>query len=362
MKTTIDKNYTEQIEDFTIKLAFCIAKSLYKPTIEFVHDSLNELPAEDFLKIGFYLDPFEKIAYLSTNGINTQNEILTHKLIKDHFPVQKIISTEIDINPRLTFTENSWMRIKNSYTDQNHLIKSSGIRQIDSNFNIYDKITKIAAVINPVSAMLAGALMGGVGGYGAGELLSRIGDGAYEPKEKKDKKKRTLAILGALGLTLPGLWWASLSARYGPNTESKGLQLKNIFSSWPFDKDAGHKINSDNLIEQCINDIKNSPMNNLEINSKKTISYITKKANINPFCKLLLNSMLKSASILENNTIIKPSNIAQLAIGFGSSYNNGILAGRMLSYMDKKGYFDALSNKNTDLVDSLLNKIVAMVI
>lgn len=362
MKPDIDKNYTRQMEDFAIKLAFCIAKSLHKPTLDFIYNSINKIPSEEFLKVGFYFDPFEKLAYLSTNGIETKNEMTLHGLIKDHFPVQKIISTEIDVNPRLAFPENSWMRLKNSYTDQNYLIKASTITQPDINFESRKKTTKIAAIVNPVSAILAGALVGGLGGYGTGELLTRFGNDAYEPQEKKDKKKKTLALLGALGLTLPGLWWASLSTRYGPGTDSKNWQIKNIFSGWPFDKEGSQSSDSNDLIGYCIEKIRNSPMNNLEIDTKKARDYITKKANIDLFCKLLLGSMLKSASVLENNTIIKPANIAQLAIGFGSSYNNGILAGRILGYMNKNGYFDRLSKTNQNLIDPLLNKVVSMVI
>ncbi len=188
-------------------------------------------------------------------------------------------------------------------------------------------VTNLMGGPSPMSATIAGGLLGAGVGYGSGWLLEKLLPERFE----KDKARKRFAAIGGLGGAIPGAWWGT--ANYRNNEPLTG----DLFKKSEFNEDSV-------LPTECIE--LNEAFNKaadwfgakqegafepvIHTNAFNQILWNPEDKFTPPELRAAAGGLVMSAGQSRGSPWVSPLDVAHIAIGAGSGWASGMLVGKTL--------------------------------
>lgn len=243
----------------------------------------------------------------------------------------KDVRIEAECSPPKT---EPWMLIKKAYSTTLHALGQL------ANF-VPGPTNAFLGGPSPLAATLAGGLLGAGLGYGTGTLGE-----AFLPEEqfRPGRLRRTLALLGGALGAAPGAWWGTVNQREHPQQPGAAAWL----SSWPTHPE---NLKKSALAEayQALHDylppasarLKQAAaafdtgldvLNQIPVIPRDQFSGVVQQDLYTPPpVRAATVGLVDSASALRGGSPwVTPGDVARVAIGAGSGYVSGMLAGKTL--------------------------------
>jgi len=184
---------------------------------------------------------------------------------------------------------------------------------------------------SPLAATLVGSAVGGGLGYGAGTLVERLMPDTW----KRDRLRRTLAVLGAAGLGLPGLVYYGMNRAEGKGWLDPGTWSR-VRGDSPIQRSGATTIAAQHTkIGEEFPPLSAGAFFSPHIEVDSFNNVVWRDSRTPPPIQAATTGLVTAASLQRGDfgarsPLVSPADIANIAVGAGSGYLSGAVVGRAL--------------------------------